>query len=86
MVAVLTQSRAIVNLNKITTISAVKDENDLIAVVADQTYILGYYNTEVDATIVINWIASAIGSQSESANICITMPLSNEVGQNAEDD
>ena len=45
MISILTQSKAIINIDKITTISAAIDEthDNKIAVVADQSYVLGYY-------------------------------------------
>ena len=86
MISILTQSKAIINIDKITTISAAIDEthDNKIAVVADQSYVLGYYDNENVATEVIIWIANTIGSHCNDINLCLTMPTFNEENTDAE--
>ena len=84
MIAVLTQNKAIINLDNTTTISVVKDDNNKIVIVADQTYILGYYNNESDATSIIIQMAEFLGNSTES-NVCFMMPYAHEVSTSTED-
>lgn len=74
MTIVLTQSKAIVKLDYLTTISIVVGENNQYLIVADQKYILGGYSNEETAKNIISWIAHSIGDCTDN-NLCITMPI-----------
>lgn len=76
MTIVLTQSKAIVKLDYLTTISIVVNENNhnQYLIVADQKYILGGYSDEETAKNIISWMAHSIGDCTDN-NLCITMPI-----------
>ena len=91
MTLIVTQNGTIYNISdfKFITIENVKqNEEDKFGIVIDQTYVIGYYDTEEQAIKTITWIANKIGANFNS-NISIVIPTVEEIenfNENATDD
>lgn len=72
MIAILTQNKALVNIDNFETISVEDYDNDVKAIVIDNKYILGTYSLS-QAMEIMTWIANSIGMHQEG-NLIISMP------------
>lgn len=80
MISIKTQNNALVNIDNYKSIhihveQQQVDENDIrniVEIVLDNTYILGYYNSVDDALIVLDYISDSIADA--KTNTVIVMP------------
>ena len=77
MIAILTQNKALVNINNFETISIEDYEDDIKTIVVDSKYILGQYKLP-QALEIIEWIANTIGTYQEESNLVFHMPSMRE--------
>ena len=83
---IITQQRALINYDRITSISVVlQDKGDEIdkkyCIVADEAYVLGIYNSQSDALKVLT---SIIGNAIIGNYPCVVLPLPEEVDEAVE--
>jgi hypothetical protein len=72
MIAILTQNKALVNIDNFETISVEDYEDNQKVIIVDSKYILGKYSLS-EALEIITWIATSIGTHKEG-NLIINMP------------
>lgn len=79
MIIIHTQNRNLVNASNFDNISYAYDsETQEYMIVLDDKYILGKYNLE-EIPNIITWIGSSIAQHKTDENLCISMPMSNNV-------
>lgn len=81
MILVVTQNGTLYNISdfKFITIENVVDNDEpKFGIVVNQTYIIGYYNTEKQAIKAVTWIASRIG-ECFNPNTAIIIPTPEDI-------
>ncbi len=83
MILIVTQNGTLYNVSDfkfITIENVVEKENDKpkFGIVVNQTYVIGYYNTEKQAIRAVTWIANKIG-ECFNPNIAIVIPTPEDI-------
>lgn len=90
MIILVAQNHSVINFDNITTLNVDHITNDdgttQSVIVANQMYIVGYYDNDMQAVEVIDWIVKSIGETDIDKNICIHIPTLSEVVNDAEND
>lgn len=81
MITIVTQNSAIINMDNITAIYADVTEDNRVALVADEKYLLGHFNSDEDILNVIYWIVESIGAHKDGTNLNLVIPQADSVSQ-----